>query len=776
MTVDTLKIKRTLAADQRFGELDLTNDQVWELDTSGDPAAVAMRTSFGLRCSGLRIYPQFTLQGITLTDPHTFAAPVSLLKRRSNYLLLEFDPFTLLNVQLELWVPASQVLCCRFKLTNHNTAAMNFAVTWSVVLDPLDHGEHMSAMQMGVNTVLQGRSGELHPVLFLTGGPEPLERAHPSLEVRTTLPRGASRKLSWALAALDSVEASFSMARQSTSLAWDARAINGEMLDKSSILEFAGDGETNLEMLHEAQIKAHQLLVPASANSGRSTFLTRRQPDGRVFAPVSRRQELISFSQVNTYDAWMLSRLLLPANPQPVKEIIQSFIDIQQDDGSIPWAVSAGGAVSSAKTPPLLAGIVCDVYPSVNDKEWLHQVHSPLLRSLKAWFPATGENLPTWQNPLQAGLENNPLYEFNESTGLGMDATLIHSPALDSFLYHECAALLKIADWLGETDTVEWLKQTSERLSTALDGCWDADRSCYTYRDTETGQGYQHEAIHDFTRNGIFKMVRNFKTPRRLTLSVPGQSASTGAIHITLAGKIGETNLSEEIVFRPKYSSQQSVTRKLFSRLESVEINGLPAKAALGLGTAGNDSEDISLLLPLWSGAMPEEKIDLLIENSVLPRYLSPSGLVKTPMDCTPSEINVILPFWNNLIIEGLVRCGRRDVAGKIVEPLLKAQLEQWQKNGYVSSAFTARDLLSRGELDTLAGLPAIWPLLQTMGIDRIVGKDIFFLGLNEYLPPITVKYKGTSIEMKSVQTTIQTLRNEKVEIKEQGPCKAVLP
>jgi hypothetical protein len=83
---------------------------------------------------------------------------------------------------------------------------------------------------------------------------------------------------------------------------------------------------------------------------------------------------------------------------------------------------------------------------------------------------------------------------------------------------------------------------------------------------------------------------------------------------------------------------------------------------------------------------------------------------------------------------------------------------------------------LSRGELDTLAGLPAIWPLLQTMGIDRIVGKDIFFLGLNEYLPPITVKYKGTSIEMKSVQTTIQTLRNEKVEIKEQGPCKAVLP
>ncbi len=774
MSFDSLKIRRTLAADQRFGELDLTDDQVWELVTNNDPAAVTMRTSFGLRCGGLRIYPQFTLQGITLTDPHTFANPVNLLKRRCNYVLLEFAPFTQLNVQLELWVPSSQVLCGRFKLTNCGATAINFAVNWSVVLDPLDQGENMSTAQMGVNTVLQGRSGELHPVFFLTGGPEPLERAHPSLEVKMILAGGASRKLSWALATLDSTEASFSLARQSTSLAWDLRNINAEMLDKATGVEFSGNDES--ELLNEVQTKARQLLVPVEANSNLSTFLTRRQPDGRNFVPVSNQQELISFSQINSYDTWMLSRLLLPANPQPLKEIVQYFLEFQQDDGLIPWAVSARGTASSARMPPLLAGIVCDIHPYSNDREWLRQVFSPLLNGLKTWFSASARTISTWENTLQTGLDNHPLYEYADGSGLGMEPEFVHNPALDALLYHECTSLMNIAQLLGESEELAWLEQSARQVSEALDTCWDADKCSYTYRDIQTGEVVQSETIHGINHNGQIKLIRKFKSPRRLSIAIPGQTAPTGAIHVRIAGKCGETILSEEIVIRPKYTSQQAVTRQLFDRLESLEINGLPAKNILTIGIAGNDCEDITLLLPLWSGAMPREKIELLIENTLLPYYLCPSGLLTHPVNRVPLDKNLITPFWNYLIIDGLNQCNRRDIAGKVQNNLLDAQLKQWQQNGYVSSSFTAKKLISRGELDTLSGLPSIYTLLQTMGIDRIVGKEIFLNSLNEFLPPFTVKYKGTSIEMKSDQTTIRTLRDEMIEIKEKGPCKVVLP
>lgn len=774
MSFDSLKIRRTLAADQRFGELDLPNDQVWELVSNDDPAAVTMRTSFGLRCGGLRIFPQFTLQGITLTDPHTFANPVNLLKRRSNYVLLEFAPFTQLNVQLELWVPSSQVLCGRIKLTNRGTTAMNFAVNWSVVLDPLDQGEHISTAQMGVNTVLQGRNGELHPVFFLTGGPEPLERAYPSLEVKMILAGGASRKLSWALATLDSTEASFSLARQSTSLAWDVRNINAEMLDKATAVEFIGDDET--ELLNETQTKARQFLVPTKANSNLSTFVTRRQPDGRNFVPISSRQELISFSQINSYDAWMLSRILLPANPQPLKEIVQYFLDFQQDDGSIPWAINARGTASSAKMAPLLAGIVCDIYPSIDDRDWLRQVYFPLLNSLKTWFNPSTDTIPTWENSLQTGLDNHPLYEYGDGYGLGMEPELIHSPALDALFFHECTSLMNIARLLGESADLEWLEKTTQQVAEALDACWDADKYCHTYRDIQTGEVFQRETIHEIKHNGRIKLVRKFNTPRRLTIVVPGQAALSGSIHVTIAGKNSGTDVSEDIIIRSRYTNQQIVTRKLFDRLDLVEINDLPGKNTLTLGIAGNDCEDITLLLPLWSGAMSQEKVDLLIEKTLLPRYLCPSGLLTQPVDQVPLDKNLITPFWNHLIIEGLNRCNRRDIAGKIQNNLLHAQMKQWQKNGYVSSGFLAQNLMSKGELDTLSGLPSIYTLMQTMGIDRIVEKELFLNGLNEFLPSFTVKYKGTSIEMKSDQTNICTLRDETIEIKEKGSCKVVLP
>jgi hypothetical protein len=776
MSFDPLKIRRTLAADCRFGELDLTNDQVWELVTTGNPAAITMRTSFGLRCSDMRIYPQFTLQGITLTDPHSFASQVKLLKRRSNYLLLEFDPFTHLNVRLEFWVPSSQALCGRFKVTNFGSTAMNLIVNWVVALEPLDQGEHMSAMQMGVNTVLQGKSGNLHPVFFLTGGPEPLERAHPSLQVKMILAGGASRQLSWTLAALDSTEASFSLARQSTSLPWDIRSINEEMLDRTTLFEFSGDSENNFDLLNETQIKAQQLLVPSSTNYDRLSFITRRQPDGQNYLPVSSRQDLISFSQINAYDAWMISRLLLPANPQPLKEIIQDFINFQQDDGSIPWAISASGSASSAKTPPLLAGIVHDVDPFVNDREWLHQVFSPLVKSLKAWFSGSTKTIPTWENSLQTGLDNHPLYTNNDGLGLGMEPGLVHNPGLDAMLYHECVALTSIARSFRESDALDWLERTAENCSKSLDACWDNEKSCFTYRDIQTGEVYHREVIHEFKRNGSFKIQRKLSSPRRFCVSVQDQITTNVTIYLKIIGRIGENNLTEEVVLKPKYTSQQAVTKRLFDRLESVEISGLPAKWTLTLGIAGNDAEDITLLLPLWSGAMSPEKIELLIKNTLLPRYFCPSGLLSFPVDKVPTEDNHIVPFWNNLIIEGLISCDRRVIAGEIQTNLLNAQIKQWQKNGFVSSDFTATDLTSKGELDTLAGLPAIYTLLQTAGIEKIVANEIIFNGLNENFLPFTVKYKGTSIEMKSDRTVIRTLRNQMVEITESIPCKAVLP
>lgn len=773
MPDEILKIKRTLAADVFSSELDLANDQVWELCRAGNPPALSACTSYGLRCGGMRIFPEFRVQGVVRIDPNTFHDPVKIMKRLGNYLSLQCAPFPLLNVELEYWVPSSQVLCGRFKVTNNSGAPINTTIAWAADLNPLGQGEWMAAEQIGVNTILKGRSGELFPVLFVTGGPEATGSAHPALEVESTLPAGASRKFTWAVATLDSVEASFALARQSTSLQWENEIIRKEMREKSSLVEFHDEDDAFGDLMHESQVKASQLLVATPPPFKRISFLNKRQPDSQVFTPTSRRQELISFSQINAYDAWMLSRVMLPGNPLPFKEIIQYFIDVQQLDGSIPWTISSSGAASAARTPPLLASLACDVHTCLDEPEWLRSVYRPLLRSTKCWFSAHDQALPHFSNSLQVAIPEHPLYATGNG-GMGYSPVYIHDPTLDSMLFKECMSLLRIAAILSINEDLEWLSETTEFLRTSLDHCWDEQKHGYTYRDIESGLAYTSEDIHDFSRNGTLKLKRNFKIPRRLTFKL---IQTTGpAVRVVLNGLNGDAPVKEEIELRPRLVTQPYQCLTLFTRLDTIEISGLGAKSILQLSLTGNDVEDISLLLPLWSGVMSQTRQAELIEKTLVPRYLGEAGLTTYPFDRVPADQNTILPFWNDFIIEGLIFAGKRDLAAKICTALLEAQLKQWNTNGSVSSMFNAPTRHSQGELDTLTGLPAVWPFLRVLGIERLTTKEIILAGMNEHLPSITVKYKGTSLTMQPESTTIRTVKGEEIRLTEKTSFKVVLP
>jgi hypothetical protein len=776
MAQDALKIIRTLTADHNSAEIDLKNDHVWELNEHGDPSAIAIRTSYGLRSSGMRIFPQFTFQGITQTDPLAFAEPVRIVERRGNYLQLEGSPFTQLSIQLEYWVPASQVLAGRFKLTNSSDSAMNLSVDWAAILNPLENGEPMSAAQIGVNIILRGKSADVFPVFFITGGPEASPGAYPALQVRMTLAAGAARRLSWALASLDSEEASFSLARQSTSLQWDVEGIKSKMQARDSIVEFPGQDSKLADLLRESQLKAKQLLTLTPPPGKQLTFLTKRQPDSKSFSPSSRKEELFSFSQINTYDAWMISRILLPGDPHAVKEIIQSFIDYQQPDGAIPWAISKTGNPSTAMTPPLLAGIACDVNNFLEDNGWLAEIYPSLLKAFQVWFSRNPGSIPTWDDQAQCGLPNNPIYSYKDTTGLGNLPGMIESPALDALLIRECESLRKIAGWLGNPEHAEWLSKTIEELAIALDSCWDEKKSNFCYRDLCTGHAQAAENLHDFNRNGVFKLKRNFIHPRHFTISTAAESAVGATVTIKITGKNGEHDASEELDIRPGMLARQVISSRHFTRLETVEVTGLKPKAIVSLGLSGNDSEDISLLLPLLSGSVDERKKQAIIENTLIPRYLTKNGLTTFPCDQINQPENSILPFWNNLIIEGLLQANRRDLAGKVLSNLFDAQAKQWLKSGYVSSAFEVENLQSSGELDTLAGLPAIWPLLRAAGLEKITDREIILKGLNEFFRPITVQYKRAIVKMQPDLTSIQTVNGKLFESRERTPCRIFLP
>jgi hypothetical protein len=83
----------SLAADSRLSTPDYTNDQIWELDMgAGEPLALTLRTTYGMRARSMRLFLRFTENGNTAQDPAEFPTPPALRRFYPNFLRVDFLP------------------------------------------------------------------------------------------------------------------------------------------------------------------------------------------------------------------------------------------------------------------------------------------------------------------------------------------------------------------------------------------------------------------------------------------------------------------------------------------------------------------------------------------------------------------------------------------------------------------------------------------------------------------------------------------------------------
>ena len=80
---------------------------------------LAVRTTYGLRASDMRIFPSFSEGDRTVTDPADFASPPQIRAFFVNYTRLSFEPLPGIGVTAHYWVPDSHTLAGSFTLVNH---------------------------------------------------------------------------------------------------------------------------------------------------------------------------------------------------------------------------------------------------------------------------------------------------------------------------------------------------------------------------------------------------------------------------------------------------------------------------------------------------------------------------------------------------------------------------------------------------------------------------------------------------------------------------------
>ncbi len=204
----------TLAADHRLCPPDLRNDHAWEMEIGGgDPPALAVRTTYGLRARSMRIFPRFVIQGKVFCNPEEFSTPPCLRFFAPNYMEMDYEPTPGLHVQAETWVPDPHTLAGRLTISNRTDEPCLLQVELCGQLVPMQ-GEGLRNVLLHSAQILSGRTVDLAPVIFLTGGPTSAEGSLPGLALRLALASGGERSLTWVQAAMGSQEESFEHARQ----------------------------------------------------------------------------------------------------------------------------------------------------------------------------------------------------------------------------------------------------------------------------------------------------------------------------------------------------------------------------------------------------------------------------------------------------------------------------------------------------------------------------------------------------------------------------------
>ncbi len=773
-----------LAADARLAQLDYANDQIWELALgTADPAAVLLHTTYGLRAKRMRLFPRFLEGDVIRVDPRDFDSPPAVHVFYPNYLQLSCSPFPGLSVTAEYWAPSSQIVAGRLRLRNSGVAPRKFLLEWVAQLNPAEGGEPMAANKIEAVTILQGKSGGLTPVVFMTGGPEGVSSPYASLAHKLDLSPGQARQFTWVQAATHDALESFRLARQTAARNWEAELARIELTNSDQLEVETGDPDWDAAFALGQKV-ARQLIHSPTDSLPHTSFVFTRQPDQGYSARGDGADYNHLWNGQTALEAWHLGNLLLPGAADTAKGLLLNFLASQTADGFVDWKPGLGGQRGRHLATPVLCALAWRIYESTHDKEFLSQSFRKLVDFVNAWFrpehDRDEDGIPEWDHAVQTGFEDNPLFALWHPWALGADITLYESPALCAFLHSECLVLIKMAEIVGREEAIPGLQAIADNLRNAAEAAWDDETSTYRYWDRETHRGQPGELLGEQTGPGDMFLDLVFELPSRLLLRLQTQDEITVKAHAFIHGTTANGRHRVERVGREQFQwflGFGSATGKLlYSDLERVEIKGLPPNAKASVYLVDYGSEDHTLLLPLWAHIPDAKRARQLVRNTLTRarRYWRKYGIPACPAPPDHPDAGIVASVWlpwNALIGEGLLRYGYREEAADLVTRLMNGSVLGLKRDAAFAKHIHVNSGQSLGERDALAGLPPLGVFLQTLGVRIISPWKVALDGFNPYPWPVRIKFKGMVIECNAQDTTITFPNGETVTVADPAPC-----
>jgi Mannosylglycerate hydrolase MGH1-like glycoside hydrolase domain len=772
----------TLASDVRLGPTDYCDDQIWEISLGGgDPPALAVETSYGLRARAMRIFPRFTLGDKTLSDPNEFAQPPVVHQVFPNFLSLTFAPFPDIDVIAEYWVPQPHALAGRVQITNNGHKDCTVLLEMVARLTPTE-GQRMAPFEMQAATILSGQSGALSPVLFMTGGAKAGPGPYPSLALKIGLNPDAMRQVTWVQVGVAERQASFELARAIAAYKWEAERTRLELLNSSLVEIHTGEADWDTTLML-AQKQAIHLFVGPTSGLPNPSFVMSRQPDQGY----SQRGDGSDYNHLwngqSPLEAYYLIDILLPVAPDLAQGLVRNFLAIQNDQGFIDWKPGLGGQRSKILATPLITSLVWRIYEATEQIAFLEETFEALLRFIQTWFSREhdqdGDGIPEWDHPLQAGDEDHPVYSRWHSWSQGVDISTAESPALCAFLYRECKTLARIARILGREQEISELETVAERLKIATEESWNETMACYYDWDRDTHRCTHGEPLASNQGAGNMFLRREFAEPVRLLINL--QTDETVRRHplVFIHGKSASGNRRVERIQDEQFNwtpGHGGLTGQfVYQSLERIEIHGLEADDRISISSVGYDFQDDSTLTPLWAGIPSADRARKLVEDTLTntQRFWRPFGIAACPQPQEGDETDIctsINLLWNLLLGQALIQYGYRSEATTLMGRLMKAIILNLKAESAFRRGYHAESGQGIGERNAVQGLAPLGLFLEILGVRLISPERVALNGINPFPWPVTVKYRGLTVLRQKEKSVVIFPDGQTVTISDPSP------
>jgi hypothetical protein len=775
----------TLAADSRLVPLDYTNDQIWELvPGGGDPAAILLQSTYGLRARNMRIFPQFEEAHKIVRSPEDFVRPLEISSFAPNYLRMNLSPFPGIDLLLEYWVPDCSTVAGRIRIDNFSGINRNVQLALCALLNPnTAEGQPMRPERMEVAGVLAGKTETLSPVLFITGGASSAASPYPALIHELSLPPGQFRRFTWVLASREDAEQSFRHARLTASQNFNSQIDLIEMQAAGDVEIFTGDPDWDLAFAMGGKT-ALSLIHSRTGNMRHPSFVSTRLPDQGFSQQGSGMDYNHLWNGQGVLESWYLMQYLLPGYPELAMGILRNFLSTQTEEGFIDSKPGLAGQRSGVLAMPLLTSIAWKIYQATRDLEFLEEVFHPLFRFVMAWFDPKhdrdGDGIPEWSSAIQSGFDENPTFCTWLPGGQGADPTLVESPDLCAYLYQESQLLLKMADLLGHPEPKGSLAAVSENLDRAVQSSWNSRKASYHYWDRETHQTRKGELLAKQKGSGEMLLDLVFELPARLLIRLESERTFAPKVDLEVKGRLSSGKPRTYKISTEAIAWQEGRTTltlpDLYSEIEQVGISGLPADGKASLLIIDHTREDHTLLTPIWAGIPDEQQVEKIIQRKLrkINSYQGTFGLPACPKNAKGSNESLCdyiwLP-WNVMVGEGLLMYGHHSEAAELISRMMGAIVENLKTEHSFRSHYHADEKRAAGQRNALTGLPPVGLFLQALGVNLISPWKVEISRHNPFPWPVRVKYRGVQIVSKEGEVVVTFPDGEYVSLDQQIPC-----